>query len=175
MSLSVRPATPADIPELHALIEGAYRGDSARRGWTHEADLLGGQRTDVEALEEILADEAKVLLTAWDGPTLVGCVLAAEEAGGVGYLGMLSVDPARQAGGIGRRLVEAAEAWCGARGCGVMRMTVIRQREALIAWYERLGYVRVGTEPFPATNPRFGLPKRDDLGFVVLRRPLQPI
>ena len=54
-------------------------------------------------------------------------------------------------------------------------MSVIRQRAELIAYYERRGYVRTGEEaPFPATNPRFGLPKRDDLGFLILAKPLQP-
>ena len=41
-----------DIEALHALVEGAYRGESAKRGWTHEADLLGGQRTDLIAYYE---------------------------------------------------------------------------------------------------------------------------
>ena len=46
----IRFAGVADLPALHALVEGAYRGDSARRGWTHEAVMLGGQRTDQASL-----------------------------------------------------------------------------------------------------------------------------
>ena len=47
------------------------------------------------------------------------------------------------------------------------------QRGELIAWYERRGYSRTGEErPFPAHDPRFGLPKRDDLAFVVLEKTL---
>ena len=50
-------------------------------------------------------------------------------------------------------------------------MTVIAQRHELIAWYERRGYRLTGERrPFPATDPRFGLPKRDDLEFVVLEK-----
>jgi hypothetical protein len=52
-------------------------------------------------------------------------------------------------------------------------MTVISIRDALIAWYERRGYVRTGeTEPFPYGDRRFGIPLRDDLLFVVLEKHL---
>jgi len=74
---------------LHRLVERAYRGDSARRGWTHEADLLDGQRTDVQELTELLADPRRaVLLAEWDdGP--VGCVALTAKGDGRAYLGML--------------------------------------------------------------------------------------
>ena len=55
----------------------------------------------------------------------------------------------------------------------LMRMTVIRQRRDLIAWYERLGYRPTGeTEPFPYGDERFGIPTRPDLAFAVLVKPL---
>jgi hypothetical protein len=50
-------------------------------------------------------------------------------------------------------------------------MTVIEQRTELLEWYVRRGYLPTGeTEPFPYQNPRFGLPKRDDLRFLVLAK-----
>lgn len=166
--------TLVDLPDLHALVHGAYRGDSARRGWTHEADLLDGQRIDRPSLEAALADPAQLILLARQNGDLAGCVQITDRGDGLAYLGMLSVDPARQAGGIGRRLVAAAEAAARTRfGARRMEMTVIIQRAELIAWYERLGYERTGeTRPFPATDPRFGLPRRDDLAFTVLIRDL---
>jgi hypothetical protein len=52
-------------------------------------------------------------------------------------------------------------------------MTVIHLRDTLIAWYERRGYRRTGeTEPFPYGDERFGIPRRDDLYFVVLEKAL---
>lgn len=167
----VRAATAADLPALHALVERAYRGDSARSGWTHEADLLGGQRTDRAALAETLADRAQMLLVAEEGEALVGTVTVTRHD--PAHIGMLAVDPPRQAGGLGRQLVAAAEAAAHRAGATAIEMTVIGARPELIAWYERLGYTRTGeVRPFPATNPRFGLPKRDDLDFVILRRGL---
>lgn len=170
----VREATAADLAALHRLIEGAYRGDGARRGWTHEADLLGGQRTDLDALHEILADPAQVLLLAQADEDVRACVLIADKGDGLAYLGMLTVDPALQGVGLGRRLVRAAEAEAVARfAARRMEMTVIVQRVELIAWYARLGYTATGEmRPFPMDQPRFGLPRRDDLAFTVLARDL---
>jgi ribosomal protein S18 acetylase RimI-like enzyme len=172
--IALRDATTADIPALHGLIESAYRGEASRAGWTTEADLLDGQRTDPEDLAAILADPAQALLTAWRGDELVGCVLIADRGEGTGYFGMLSIRPTLQGGGLGRRLVRAAHAALADRfGARRVRISVFPQRETLIAWYERLGYQRTGeTLPFPYGNPRFGLPKRDDLHFVVMERKL---
>jgi ribosomal protein S18 acetylase RimI-like enzyme len=172
--MNIRFATPADIAVLHDLVHRAYRGDSARRGWTHEADLLDGQRTDPEALAAMLADPDQRVLLAEDETGLAGCVNIARAAPGRAYLGMLSVDPDRQAGGLGRALLEAAEA-AAAREYGAteIEMTVIRQRGELIAWYERRGYRLTGEErPFPLDDARFGLPRTRELVFVVLAKPI---
>ena len=172
--LTFRDATPADVPALHRLIESAYRGEASRAGWTTEADLLDGQRTDPEDLTESLADPAQAMLTAWRGDDLVGCVLIADRGEGTGYFGMLSVSPTLQGGGLGRRLVQAAHAALQDRfGARRVRISVFPQRDTLMAWYQRLGYRLTGdTLPFPYGNPRFGLPRRDDLHFVVMEHPL---
>jgi len=169
-----RPAAPDDVPALHRLIESAYRGDSAKAGWTHEADLLGGQRTDETELRDILADASRVLLLAEIDGVLTGCVQVAKQGEGLAYLGLLTVDPRRQAGGLGRWLIAAAEAEAIDRfGATRMEMTVIRQRAELIAWYERRGYRLTGeTRPFPLDDERFGLPQTRELVFVVLEKAL---
>lgn len=177
MRLQTRVASPADLPQVAALVNSAYRGDSSRRGWTTEADLLGGQRTDAEVLaEQLRVNRAVVLLAEVEGQ-MAGCVylqpLAADGGGGAeAYLGMLTIDPETQAQGLGRALLEASERYVrDAFGAQAMRMTVIAQRPELIAWYERRGYVRTGeTQPFPYGDERFGLPKVNDLYFVVLRK-----
>ena len=170
----IRDAVVADIPALHRLIESAYRGEASRAGWTTEADLLAGQRTDPEDLASVLADPAQAMLTAWRGDELAGCILIADRGEGTGYFGMLSVSPSLQGGGLGRRLVEAAHAALTGRfGARRARISVFPQRETLIEWYRRLGYAPTGeTLPFPYGDPRFGLPLRDDLHFIVLERPL---
>lgn len=121
-----RAATPADVPALCRLIESAYRGDSAKAGWTHEADLLGGDRTSDAELAGIIADPDQVMLTSQDQGETVGCVRVMRQPDGSTYLGMLTVSPLRQAGGLGRRLLAAAEAEAVRRfGSSRMEMTVI--------------------------------------------------
>lgn len=176
--MMLRVAGASDIPALHALVESSYRGDSAKQGWTHEADLLGGQRTDAETLAEIVADPDQSILLAEQDGKLIGCVLVSDKGVREGrrfaYLGMLTVSPALQGGGLGRSLIAAAEDHARGFGADVMEMTVIRQRRELIDWYVRRGYADTGREePFPLDDPRFGLPKRGDLVFVVLAKPLR--
>jgi ribosomal protein S18 acetylase RimI-like enzyme len=170
--MHLEPATRADLPTLHALIESAYRGDSARRGWSHEADLLDGQRTDVAALEAMLADPAQHLFVLRDSDELRACVALTDKGDGLAYLGMLTVDPARQSAGLGRMILAAAEDHAVAHLATTrIEMTVIAQRAELIAWYERRGYSATGERrPFPPDDRRFGQPRRDDLVFVVLEK-----
>jgi GNAT superfamily N-acetyltransferase len=172
--MHIRYAVAADIPALHHLVERAYRGDSARKGWTHEADLLGGQRTDVEALSVIISDPAQRILIAISADGLIGCVQISQKDADTAYLGLLSVDPDAQAGGLGKALIIEAEHTARAVfAASIMEMTVIRQRAELIAYYERRGYALTGEiRPFPLDDPRFGLPVTRDLSFVVLAKRL---
>ncbi|WP_321326377.1 GNAT family N-acetyltransferase [uncultured Parasphingorhabdus sp.] len=167
-------AQNGDIPALRALVESAYRGESARRGWTHEADLLDGQRTDARALREIIAADNQVILLAKTSAAIAGCVQLSRVGEGLAYLGLLTVDPALQAGGLGRQLLSKSERYVRDQWqADAIEMTVIRQREDLIAYYERRGYARTGElRPFPHGDRRFGLPKTKELEFAVLRKPV---
>lgn len=175
--LAVRSATTADVAALVALVNSAYRGASSRAGWTTEADLLGGQRVDADGLRTLIergpVDGGAVILVHDDVDGLAACV-ELEPLGTQCYLGMLTIRPTAQAGGLGRRLLAAAERFAAERfGTREMQMTVIVQRSELLAWYERRGYRRTGERrPFPYGDARFGLPKRPDLEFEVLRKAL---
>ena len=171
--LTFRNATTADVPLLVELVTSAYRGESSRSGWTTEADLLEGNRIVPEVLlADIARPRSRILLAERDG-TLLGCAHVAEEDG-AGYFGMFAVRPGLQGGGMGRAILAEAERVAGEDwALPLMRMTVIDLRVELIEWYERRGYRRTGqTRPFPATDPRFGLPLRDDLRFAVLEKEL---
>lgn len=162
----ITAATPADAPALKALLEAAYRGDSARRGWNHEADILDDERIGIEELEALLADPAVTILITRDGETLIGCVAVTRKDSAMGYLGMLCVLPTLQSGGLGRRLLDAAEDHGRAIGITRMEMTVIDSRDSLIAWYERRGYASTGERrPFPVLRD-------PPVNFVVLEKPL---
>jgi GNAT superfamily N-acetyltransferase len=172
--LAFRTATSGDANAIVQLVNSAYRGDSSRRGWTTEADLLGGQRTDPEKVSEMIQlPHSRIELAESDDGGLLGCVSLEREPAGACYLGMLTVDPTRQAAGIGKLLLGHSEAIARQWGCEAMRMTVIHLREELLRYYERQGYRRTGaTEPFPENDPRFGLPKISGLMFLELLKPL---
>lgn len=163
-------AAPADYPDIVALTNRAYREAAGQTGWKVE-NLVSGQRIDASLLADDLAAPGAVLLLARDAAGWAGHVRLDDEGAGAWYLSMLTVDPARQDGGLGRAILEACEAWARARGATRMAMSVLRQREELIAWYGRRGYRPTGEEkPFPYGDARFGVPTRDDLVFVVLEK-----
>jgi ribosomal protein S18 acetylase RimI-like enzyme len=171
--LQFRNATRADITAVVALVESAYRGEASRAGWTTEADFLDGRRTGPDDIESILARErSRLLLVEREGELLACAHVAVED--GAGYFGMFSVQPRLQGAGIGSRVLAEAERLVAREWqCPSMRMTVIDIRESLIAYYERRGYKRTGIlKPFPYGDARFGLPKRVDLRFEVLEKPL---
>lgn len=159
MPLLIRPASRDDLPRLHPVIERAYRGETARRGWTHEADLIEGQRTDLDTLRGIVDDPAQRLLVAERDGSIIGCVQVSDRGDGLAYLGLLCVDPALQAAGLGKQIVAAAEATArDTFGADTMEMTVIDSRRKLIEYYERRGYAVSGEKrdfPIPLDPPLF--------------------
>lgn len=171
MDTKISIATIEDIPQLLPLINNAYRGEEAKKGWTHEADLIdGSMRTDEQSLRELIQKPGAVILKYLHDKKITGCVYLEKKENKL-YLGMLSVSPEIQAQGIGKKLLNAAEEYAGENNCGLIEMTVISVRTELIAWYERNGYQNTGrTEPFPADG-RFGNP-RVPLEFVFLEKKL---
>lgn len=176
MDLTLQIAGPEDTEALANLVNSAYRGDSSRAGWTTEADLLGGQRTDAATLREMMRQPENRFLLFKQGSELVGSVFLQRRSDHA-YLGMFTVRPVLQARGIGRTALAAAEAWVMENwGVNRVEMTVIGRRHELIAWYLRRGYADTGRrEPFPIEDANVGAPKVDDLTMLVLaKEPIGP-
>lgn len=172
-SCAFRHARPVDVPALVDLVDSAYRGERSRTGWTHEADLLSGQRVDGRMVDAAVGDPTGVVLVAETGGRITACCHL-QRRDGHAYFGMFAVAPGCQNRGLGRAVLAEAERlardeW----GMGEMRMTVIVQREDLIGWYVRRGYARTGDlSPFPYGDERFGVPLRPDLAFETLTKTL---
>lgn len=153
--MQIRTASLKDISALVSMINSAYRATEGVQGWTHEATLLDGVRTDSEHLRELFERVDSVILLAVDEQKILGSVHL-EKHDAVLYFGMLAVDPKLQSKGIGRFLVQAAKDHAFSLGCDRIRLTVISVRTELIEWYERHGFVQAGeVTPFPEGN-RFG-------------------
>ncbi len=166
-------AAESDLADVAALVNLAYRGDSARQGWTSEAGLVQGLRTSEAIVRgDLAAKPASVILTMRDvaDGILLGCVWLEPVDSQKWFLGMLTIRPDTQGRQLGRTLLAAAEAHAIERGAKTMRMTVIDVRDTLIAWYERRGYVLLEeTLPF-----NYGDPPATHLRFAVLEKVLVP-
>lgn len=154
MPAAIRVANDRDVPALVRVINAAYRV---------EEFFVDGDRTDEAEVRERLGRGRFLALDGDDG-ALAACVWV-ELRGERGYFGMLSVDPARQGRGLGRRLVGAAEEACRLAGCVAMDIVVVNLREELPPFYNRLGYVEAGTRPYP---DRTKLPCH----FILMSKPL---
>lgn len=164
-------ATAKDADELNLLVNSAYRGESSKKGWTTEADLLGGQRTDADLLRGIIADDKnKVVIGKNDQGQIISCVHLTLNEDGI-YLGMLVTKPDIQGAGLGKQMMQESERLAKSWNYNRIYMSVIDVRTELIAFYERRGYKRTGqTKAFPYGDEKFGLPKRDDLKFIVMEK-----
>lgn len=166
--LEFRCATVADAPAVRSLVVRSYRGEV---GWTTEAHLLTDERIDLPGVEQkITAPDGLVLLGHQDGALVACCEL--QHRGDVAYFGLFAVEPAHQAGGIGRRVLDYAERLAARRWrVSGMEMQVIAQREDLVAWYVRRGYALTKERrAFPYDELVNGVALRSDLYFAVLTK-----
>lgn len=164
--IKYRKAGIVDIPRIEKLVNSAYRGEHAKKGWTTEAYILDGQRTDQLKLQELITNPGSEIQLALDHETeeIIGCIHLSKETDAL-YFGMLTVEPTRQGHGIGKEMLKQIEKVAKRLGLPQIRMTVINGREELVAYYERFGYKKTGnTEPFP-DDPRYGIPKKGKLQF----------
>lgn len=169
--MQIAIAEPADAPALAGLVNMAYRGDTGRQGWTTEADLIDGTRTDAELLKAVIETPGSVILKYTEAGEILGCVELRKEHDKL-YLGMLTVKPTLQGKGIGKALMKAAEVEAIRQGCNDIFMNVLSERHELIDWYVRHGYYDTGKrKPFSFTDPRFGSPKKP-LEFIIMEKKL---
>lgn len=172
MEFEFTEAQAKDITELVTLINSAYRGEESKKGWTTEADLLDGQRIDAFTLKSLIERDGSTVLVATevDADKILGCVHLQKD-GSSCHLGLLTVTPSLQRKGLGKQLLEESEAFAQFWDCDEISMSVIEQRQELISWYEEKGFKKTGeTKPFPYGDERFGLPRREDLRFIILRK-----
>lgn len=165
----ITKATLEDVSSLNKLINSAYRGESSKKGWTTEANLLEGLRTTEQELTETIANPKNTILKFTENNAIIGCVLLIEKEQQL-YLGMLTVSPELQNSGVGKKLLQQAEIHALALGLPKIVMTVISVREELISWYKRNGYIDTGAkEPFPVSEAHVSISEQP-LEFIVLEK-----
>lgn len=176
--LIFRYAHSGDVESVVDLVQSAYRGERSRAGWTTEADLIDGPRTDAGLVEAVLGREDAEILLAADRTSdrLVGCaeISTYDGPGGGGYFGMFAVEPTLQGRGIGGAVLEEIERIVrDDRGLDRLVLVVISLRIEMIDLYSRRGFVPTGeVHRFPYDEPRYGSPRRDDLELLVMAKDL---
>jgi ribosomal protein S18 acetylase RimI-like enzyme len=167
-----RIATAKDVPELVDLINNAYRPKGAEAGWTHESELIEGERINPQQLAELLEREGSTVLLGLSKAEIVACVNVNEEAG-ASYIAMLTVRPSYQNYGLGKEMLQLAEEYAENQYESlVFNLFVISERKELFDFYLRRGYEPTEvTSDYPA-NAGVGNPKISGLKLVLLTKTL---
>lgn len=134
-----RKAEAPDVVQITTLINEAFR--------IVEEFFVEGERITADGVREHMST-GEFLLAEREGK-LVGSVYL-ERRGDRSYLGLLSVDPRIQKGGLGSQVMLEAERYCRDRGDKHMDIFVVNVREELLPYYSKRGYEEVGTSPFPS-------------------------
>ncbi|CAN5781327.1 GNAT family N-acetyltransferase [soil metagenome] len=132
----IRPATIADAPDIARLAN--------QLGYPVSDQQIAGRLT------RLLGSAAHFIAVAAMPPSLVGWVAAErrlllESGERVELVGLVVASTARRAG-IGRALVQAAEAWAVAQKLRVISVRSNVARAESHPFYERLGYTRTKTQ-----------------------------
>jgi N-acetylglutamate synthase-like GNAT family acetyltransferase len=172
LTLTISKADIQDAEQIAALVNSAYRGEASKQGWTTEADLLVGRRTETEEILRLISTENSMFLLCKADAELVGSVHLQNQAEQV-CLAMLAVNPLLQGKNIGKQLLLAAEqaaqeTWAVSKSV----MSVIASRNELIAFYLRRGYRRTGVSTVFPVNPELWIPKVADLRLEILEKTL---
>lgn len=158
-----------DVSELKTLVNSSYRGESSKKGWTTEANILEGIRIDENELINLIDDLKSNVFKYVEDNKILGCVLLVEKENNL-YLGMLCVNPELQNSGIGKKILFFANKYAVDKGLPKIVMTVISSRIELINWYNRHGYLDNGKrEPFPENHSEDVISGKK-LEFVVLEK-----
>lgn len=158
--MKVSRAILSDLSNICILVNNAYRGEEAKKGWTFESDLIeGDKRTDEDDLFLQFSNEKAVFLIAKnDNEVIIGSVYLEAKNENL-YMGMLSVEPTLQGKGIGKLLVSNAIQYGQSLGLEKIQIQVIHRRQELILWYEKLGFI-TSEKILPFEVPlAFGKPK----------------
>jgi predicted N-acetyltransferase YhbS len=137
--ITIRPATPADAPIIHAIIQAAF------------AEYIGTIPVPPGALAETLPEvEAAVaagcVFVAWDGAQAVGTARYDVEPDCL-YVGRVAVLPGHRGRRVGAALMVHLEELAPSLGRTVLRLGTRQSMPGNLAFYSRLGYRITATEP----------------------------
>jgi GNAT superfamily N-acetyltransferase len=159
------------VDQLVALVNQAYEIGEAGL-W-----LQGATRTAPSEIGEAIRDG--VMLVATSEGRFVGCVYLRRLDPTTADLGLLSVATDQWGQGVGRELVREAERLMRSDGVTTMQLELLvpkgwvhPEKARLRAWYTRLGYELVSSEPFEHIAARLASQLRTPCEFLIFQKPL---
>ena len=162
MKTHFRKASGLDAGKIAMLVNRAYRPLDSERGWTHEANLVSGQRTTEEQVLSLFHARSTILVFCLDSD-IAACVHV-KCSDSFAEIGMLATDPDRQMQGLGKQILSCAEQYALEHfGSIAFKMSVLSSRSELIAFYERRGYARTGEIASYPVSAGIGEPMVDGL------------
>jgi len=171
MQVALRQAALSDIKEIADLVNQAYRPASQLRGWTHEADLVSGDRVSLEQLLALFGVASRILVLCHEH-RIVACVHLRHK-GRASCIGMLATHIDFQDRGLGGLMLMHAEEYAVEHfDADTFCMSVLSARPELIAFYERRGYIRTGEQEDYPLAAGVGLPRVNDLYVICLAKPV---
>lgn len=166
----VRIANESDASAIAKLVNSAYRPSSDSAGWTHEAELVAGERTSSAQVAETIKRPNSAILVGSENSEIVACVHI-EKEGNNSHIGMLAVSPTLQASGIGKQMLTLAENYAiETFGTEKFILVVVSARSELIAFYLRRGYKKTGSVMDYPLSEGVGIPKDPALKIEVLEK-----
>lgn len=157
--MQIRQAKTKDIKNLEKLINHAYRGQHAQ-SWTTEHGIVDGQRINQQQLLHLIhMDNFQLFVMLNEAEQIVGCI-GIEFKGQTCEIGTFAIDPALQAAGLGRQLLEYAEKQAIVLNPNLTQfgMYVIDVRLELIQFYQRCGYQNIQQRENYPVGQGFGEP-----------------
>ena len=128
--LSLRPATAADVPRVTELVDAAYG---------HYVERLGGPpRPMTDDYAEVVRSGG--MTVAERAGVIIGLIVLGVGAEGF-VIDNVAVDPAYRGSGVGRALLEFAEAEARAAGFDSIYLYTHERMTENVALYSRIGYV----------------------------------
>jgi ribosomal protein S18 acetylase RimI-like enzyme len=125
--MQIRDAGPADRDAVVAL-------------W-HAAELTRPWNDPFADFDRALAGHTSTVLVGIDGNALVAVAMVGDD-GHRGWIYYVAVPADRRGTGLGVAIVHAAEEWLRSRGCPKVQLMVREENEAVVGFYDALGYER---------------------------------
>lgn len=163
----IRLAQVSDAAQIAVLVNQAYRPKGLLSGWTDESNLVSGNRTSMQQVNDLICSSATILVMHID-ELIVACVQISCCNDGA-HIGLLATQPQLQGRGIGQQMIEAAEEFAVANHkVKHFKMSVLSVRSELLAYYNRRGYQLTGNSTAYPSDLAIGVPLNNNLSVLEL-------